>query len=232
MTIENTLPLAALFTLALLPSASPPTNAQAPNTPAPNNPAPNNPAPAAPPATPAPPATGTVPADQKPPQQKKHGFQIPKIGIDLDSFMPSSGKTRSRFGKSWGGIGIGIGRPDRPSGTGRISFDFSSEYQHSGDHHAFAAPIGVSYRRAFDADDLTRDKTFIPYYGVSADLVAVDLRSPQDNVHSGFRLTEGGSVLVGTTIGGSGFAEGKYTAVGKVKGFGLSGIKLSIGVRF
>lgn len=222
MTIGNNLPLATLFTLALLPSASPPTSAQASN-----NPAPNNPAPAAPPAS-----MPASPADQKPPQQKKHGFQIPKIGIDLDSFMPSSGKTRSRFGKSWGGIGIGIGRPDRPSGTGRISFEFSSEYQHSGDHHAFAAPIGVSYRRAFNADDLTRDKTFIPYYGISADLVAVDLRSPQDNVHSGFRLTEGGSVLVGTTIGGSGFAEGKYTAIGKVKGFDLSGIKLSIGVRF
>lgn len=79
---------------------------------------------------------------------------------------------------------------------------------------------------------MTSESTFIPYYGLSADLVAVDLRSPEDNVHSGFRLTEGGSALLGTTIGKSGFVEGKYTAIGKVKGFDLSGIKLAVGIRF
>jgi hypothetical protein len=188
----------------------------------------------APPVTPPSPTADTpTPKPEEPkPTENKRGFQIPKIGIDYDIFLPSSGKTRDRFGKSWGGIGIGVGRPDRPSSAGRISFDFSTEYKNSGDNHAFLAPIGVSYRRAFNPDDLTHSNTFIPYYGISADLVVVDLHSVEDDVHSRFRLSEGGSVLVGTTIGASGFVEGKYTAIAKVQGFDLSGIRLAVGIRF
>ena len=191
-------------------------------------------APAAPDtAAPAAAASTAAPTDStKTDPPKKKGFQIPKIGIDVDTFMQTSGKTRSRFGSSVVGVGFGFGRPDRPSGAGRLSFDFSTQYKKTGDHHEFMAPIGISYRRAFSAEDLVRDHTFIPYYGVSADLVAVDLRSVEDNVHSGFHFTAGGSALVGTTVGKSGFAEAKYLAVGKVKGFDLSGIKLSVGVRF
>lgn len=212
-----------LMLLLLGPPFAAPASAQAPA------PAPSAPAPAAPSAPPPAPAPKPEGGTDKP---KKHGFQIPKVGVDFDIFMPTSGKTRSRFGKNWGGIGFGFGRPDRPSGTGRVAFDFSSQYQKSGNHHAFIAPLGVSHRRAFDAGDLTRGSTFIPYYGVSADLVAVDLRSVEDNVHSGFRFTAGGSALVGTTIGASGFVEAKYLAVSKVKGFDLSGLKLSVGIRF
>lgn len=181
-----------------------------------------------------PPAAAQTPPPQteKKQQEKKRGFQIPKIGVNYNIFLPSSGKTRDRFGKTWGGIGLGVGRPDRPSGSGRLSLDFSTEYRKSGDHHAFAAPLGVSYRRAFSADALERGSTFVPYYGVSADLVIVDLRSPEDGVHSGFRLSEGGSLLVGTTVGASGFLEAKYTAIARVKGFDLSGASLSVGVRF
>lgn len=215
-----------LMLLLLGPPFAAPASAQAP-APAPAAPAPAPADPTTPPAAPAPKPEGG--GTDKP---KKHGFQIPKVGVDFDIFMPTSGKTRSRFGNNWGGIGFGFGRPARPSGTGRVAFDFSSQYQKSGNHHAFIAPLGVSYRRAFSADDLTRGGTFIPYYGVSADLVAVDLRSVEDNVHSGFRFTAGGSALVGTTIGASGFVEAKYLAVSKVKGFDLSGLKLSVGVRF
>ena len=171
-------------------------------------------------------------APQAPAPEKKHGFEIPKIGIDLGLFVPSDGKTRSRFGNSWGNIGIGIGRPDKPSGTGRIGLDFGVINKSSGDHHAFIAPLGVYYRRAFSAGDVTERHTVIPYYGVSADLVGVDLRSPQDNVHSGLRFTAGGSAVVGMTIGASGFAEAKYLAIGKVKSFNLSGASFTVGVRF
>lgn len=227
----NTTPnLMKHFSMLLLPILAASASAQTPPLTPPDSSA------SAPAASPSTSSTAPSPAPSPAPagsnSKKKHGIQIPKIGIDLDAFLPSSGKTRSRFGNDWGGIGIGIGRPDRPSGTGRISFEFSSEYKKSGDHHAFVAPIGVSYRRAFSADALTNGSKFIPYYGVSADLVAADLRSVEDNVHSGFRLAAGGSALVGTTIGASGFAEAKYLAVSKVKGFDLSGIKLSVGVRF
>ena len=190
-------------------------------------PAPASAAPSAAPAAPTPPPDSS--GKDKP---KKHGFRLPKIGVDYDTFLPSSGKTHSRFGSSWGGIGIGIGRPDQPSGKGRIAFDFSTQYRKSGDHHAFIAPIGVSYRRAFSPDAVKQKSTFTPYYGFTVNLVPVDLRSVEDNVHSGFRLTYGGSALVGTTIGASGFVEARYREVAKVKGFDLSGIKLSVGVRF
>ncbi len=195
-------------------------------------PVPTGPSVSAPAAPPAPDSSPPAPPDAGKDKPKKHGFQIPKIGVDFDAFLPSSGKTRSRFGSNWGGIGIGIGRPDQPSDKGLIAFDFSTQYQKRGDHHAFAAPVGISYRRAFSPGPVKERSTFIPYYGVSANLVAVDLRSPEDNVHSGFRLTYGGSALVGTTIGASGFAEVRYRAVAKVKGFDLSGIRLSVGVRF
>lgn len=208
--------------------AAPPDASASPMPPAPD--ASGSPAPIVPGAVTPPPIAPSPDAGTDKP--KRRGFRVPKIGVDFDSFMPSSGKTRSRFGSSWGGIGFGIGRPSRPSGTGRVSFDFSTLYKKSGDHHAFAAPVGISYRRAFNANALTNGSPLIPYYGVSLNLVGVDLRSPEDNVHSGFRFTEGGSLLVGTTVGKSGFVEGKYAAVGKVKGFDLSGFKLTAGIRF
>ena len=217
MLTKTHLPLMLLFLEPLAVSAS----AQTPAPPDPSASAP------APPTTPT--DTGKPGSPDKP---KKHGFQIPKIGVDFDAFLPSSGKTRSRFGSDWGGIGIGVGRPDQPSGKGLLAFDFSTQYQKRGDHHAFVAPIGVSYRRAFGSDAVKQGGTFTPYYGFSANLVPVDLRSVEDNVHSGFRLSYGGSALVGTTIGASGFVEARYREVAKVKGFDLSGVKLSVGVRF
>lgn len=183
------------------------------------------------------PSSPQAAADPTPDEEKKHASHLPKLGVNLGVFFPSNGKARDRFGKSWTSFGIGIGRPERPSATGQVSFDFSTEYKKSGDHHAFIAPIGVAYRRAFSAADLRvnsegASRTFIPYYGVSADLVVLDLRSPEDDVHSRFRLTEGASALVGTTVGASGFAEAKYLAVGSVKSFNLSGFSVTAGIRF
>ena len=180
----------------------------------------------------APAAQAATPQAPAPKQEKKHGFEIPKLGIDLGLFVPSDGKTRRRFGKTWSNIGIGIGRPDTPSGTGRIGLDFGVTNKSSGDHHAFIGALGVYYRRAFSADDVTQGRTFIPYYGISADLAGVDLRSPEDNVHSGLRFTVGGSAVAGTTIGASGFAEIKYLAISQVKGFDLSGTSFTAGIRF
>jgi len=163
---------------------------------------------------------------------KKHGFEIPKIGIDASLSVPSGGKTRSRFGKTWTIIGLALGRPDSPSAAGRFGPDFDVTQTSSGNHHAFVAPLGVRYRRAFSANDVQRKRPLIPYYGVAADFVVLDLRSPEDNVHSRFRLGYGGSAVVGTTVGASGFAEAKYLAIGRVRGFDLSGASITVGVRF
>ncbi len=163
---------------------------------------------------------------------KKHGFEISKIGIDASLFVPSNGKTRRRFGKTWTIIGLALGRPDSPSAAGRFGADFDVTQNSSGNHHAFVAPLGIHYRRAFSADDVTRKRPLIPYYGGAVDFVVLDLRSPEDNVHSRFRLGYGGSAVVGTTVGASGFAEAKYLAIGRVRGFDLSGASVTVGVRF
>jgi hypothetical protein len=159
-------------------------------------------------------------------------WEIPKVGIDTGLFLPSSGKTRSRFGGRWQDISIGIGSTDRPSVAGEFSFDFSTLYQRSGAYHLFLMPVGVDYRRAVNARDVAQNRTFMPFYGVSTNLDIVDIRSPKDNVHSRFRLSQGGSAIFGTTIGGSGFLEARYIGVAGVQGFDLSGVHLEGDVRF
>jgi hypothetical protein len=166
------------------------------------------------------------------PPARKRGFQIPPIGVNVHAFMPSDSKTRNRFGNSWITVGPGIGKIDRPSAAGRLAFDFSMTSKESGDDHVFFAPIGISYRKAINPLGVTNDSPFIPYYGFSADLVAVDMHTKEENIDSGLRMTAGGSIVLGTTLGKSGFVEGKYIAMGKVQGYNLSGFNLTLGIRF
>jgi hypothetical protein len=162
----------------------------------------------------------------------KHGFKIPELGINLGIFVPSDAKTRNRFGSVWTGIGLGIGKIYMPSGGGSFGLDLGLSGETSGSNYAYIAPVGVSYRRAFSAAQVKSGDTFIPYFGFTADLVGVDLRSPQDNVHPNVQFTVGGSASIGTTIGKSGFAEARYAEIGRVEGFDLSGVGLTVGVRF
>ena len=173
-------------------------------------------------------------APPQPPAErgKKHRTEVPKVGFDVSIFVPSDGKARGRFGGTWATIGIALGRPDRPSGAGRLEADFDVTQTSSRRHHAFIAPLGVRYRRAFRPGDVMSGRPLVPYYGAAADFVVLDLRSPEDDVHSRFRFGYGGSAVVGTTVGASGFVEAKYQAVGRVKGFDLSGASFTVGVRF
>lgn len=181
----------------------------------------------------APPQAGTPssPASNSAPPSK-HGFQVPELGVNLGIFVPSDAKTRNRFGSVWTGVGLGIGKVVMPSGGGSFGLDIGLSGESSGSNYAYIAPVGVSYRRAFNAADVKSGQTFIPYFGFSADLVGVDLRSPQDNVHPNIQLTGGGSASIGTTIGKRGFVEARYTEIARVEGFDLSGLGLTAGIRF
>jgi hypothetical protein len=181
---------------------------------------------------PVPPATVSAPAPEQPEEQNKPQRRRLRFGVNVGTFFPSSGKTRNRFGSSWLNFGIGVGSVRRATSRGRFAVDFSLfSRQGDDDNRAFFAPIGVEYRRALLSRSTETDK-LIPYAGASANVVFADIRSDQDNVHSGFRTTVGGSIFVGTTVGESGFIQAKYLGIGKIKGFDLSGMSLTAGVRF
>jgi hypothetical protein len=73
--------------------------------------------------------------------------------------------------------------------------------------------------------------TFLPYAGVSLGGAYANLRSQADRINgSGFAPS--GSLYVGTSIGLRSFLEARWRSVGKVQGFDLSGLDLSVGLRF
>ena len=151
-----------------------------------------------------------------------------RFGPEAGVFIPASGKTRDRFGASWTSLGPGFGSVRQAGARGRLEFDVSVFRESRGNRRAFFAPVGVGYRR----DLAVGDGHFMPYAGVSVNLVLTDLRSDADGVRSGLRAGGGGSLFVGSTLGRSAYAEARYLAVSRIKGFDLSGTSLSLGVRF
>ncbi len=205
---------------ALLPALAASVHAQAPAT--------NN-------ANPTPPAeqTATIPTTSAPaPTAQNRGRHFPKIGVNVGVYIPTDARTRNRFGNAWTSVGLGIGSADAPPSAGRFTLDFGLTAENSGNNYAYIVPVGIAYRRAFSAPSVASRRIYIPYYGVSLDAVGVDLKSPQDNVHPGVEVTGGGSITLGTTVGRSAFIEARYSEVAKVKGFDLSGVDLTVGVRF
>jgi hypothetical protein len=156
------------------------------------------------------------------PSSSRHFWIGPEVGV----FFPG-GKLSSRFGSSWFSIGLGLGQIRQASRSGQLGLDFNLLSRIGSSTHAYIAPIGLQYRVALAQGGYT-----IPYVGVSGDLVLADIRSPQDNAHSGLMETGGGSVYVGTSLGPQAYVEARYLALGSVQGFNLSGLNLSAGLRF
>jgi hypothetical protein len=150
-----------------------------------------------------------------------------KFGPDIGVFIPTSSKTINRFGGAWYAVGIGIGSVEAASSHGSWGLDLNIVSRYGSNSHIFVAPLGVQYTKA-----LTNSGSSVPYVGASADLVFVDIRSPQDNVHSGFNETAGGSAFIGSTLGTHAYVEARYLLNGNVKGFDTSGVNLTAGARF
>jgi len=150
-----------------------------------------------------------------------------RIGPEVGLFLPTSAKTRDRFGSSWLSLGIGLGQVDQVTEKGQTSLDLNILYQSRNGNSALVAPIGVAYRIALGQGGVNT-----PYAGISADLVLADLRSKQDNVNHGLQTGAGGSAFVGVNFGNSGFLEARYLAISSIKSFDLSGLNLSAGYRF
>lgn len=170
---------------------------------------------------PPPPPPGAPAEEPRPRRRFRFG---PEVGV----FIPANAKTRDRFGASWTDLGPGFGAVRQAGPRGRLEIDVSVFRESRGNRRAFFAPVGVGYRRDLAAGG----GAFIPYAGASVNLVLADLRSDADGVRSGLRAGGGGSLFVGSTLGRNAYAEARYLAVSRIKGFDLSGTSLSLGVRF
>jgi hypothetical protein len=168
--------------------------------------------------------TTVTPAPQ--PSAQSHHFYF-TIGPQVGVFLPTDSKTRNRFGSSWLSVGIGIGPVVPASRRGALEVDLQLLSQTGSDRHVYIAPLGLQYRQA-----LTGSGPNVPYVGASADAIFADIRSPQDNAHSGLREGVGGSAFVGTTFGTNAYVEARYLVTSTIESFNLSGLEFTVGARF
>jgi hypothetical protein len=198
--------------------------------------------PNAPAATPAPPDATAPPTDTtSPPVNANPATPEPtpnnstppasssrfRIGPAIGFYLPSSSKTRNRFGDDWISVGIGLGSISAITTKGKLGFDASIFYHGRDSNHVFFLPIGINYRVA-----LAPGTKVVPYIGVSANVDFTDITSNPDNVHNSFNVGGGGSGFVGLNFGDSAFVEARYYALSKANGFDLSGLSLDAGYRF
>lgn len=213
--------LTGLAALALAASAP----ARADDLVTPVEPASPTTAPAPPIEEPTQPREVLVPVQPDPPTRTvKKRFHF---GPDLELFLPTSSKTRERYGSSWFGIGAGFGSVTPEGLLGSWSGEFYLIHNDNKGHEAYIIPLGIGYRRAVvDRLDVR------PYVGASVNLVLGSFNSPTDGIPWGLRAAGGGSVLAGVTFHRSGYIEARYLAVSKMRGLDFSGLNLTAGIRF
>ena len=223
--------IAAVTYTAVLRDPQQPAQNQDPNRP--NQPPPNPPAP------------------QQPSPARKPKFSIylvPDIGV----YMPTSSKTRERFGGDWFSYGIGLSSISTPHNNGRVSPDIQFLSQSNGDDTVFFGLIGLEYRQSLlfgqrrkpvnqppnpqpggqPQPEAERKPSYVPYFGVSAYEAVGDLRAVEDNVHSGVRTGVAGAAFLGIEYQNQAYFEARYVQTSVLKSFDLSGFSLTIGYRF
>ncbi len=150
-----------------------------------------------------------------------------RIGPEAGVYFPTSDKARDAFGNSWYNIGFGLGKIALPRKQGEIGYDVNVITARRSGSQALVIPLGVSYRVG-----LSDSTSFAPYVGATAGAYLLNLRSDKYDVSSGFRVTGGGSVFLGAALSSTAYVESRYRFIGKSKGFDVSGLAVSAGVRF
>lgn len=151
-----------------------------------------------------------------------------RFGPQIGFYLPSSKRAQDRFGKTWSNIGFGIGNISDIHRDRRLALDISFISNSRGDAKIFLAPIGLAY--SIGLGDQTRSTA--AYTGISANLVVASLRSDRDRLPTRTSATGGASAFLGTRFGESAYIEARYNALGKIRGFDLSGFNLTAGYRF
>lgn len=147
------------------------------------------------------------------------------VGVDVETYLPFSGKTKDTFGSRFTGVGLGFGSI-RPKVGGGISPDISIMSTKQNGDRALLALAGLQYRRPFS------DKTgvrLVPYFGAGANLLYGRLRVDGDR-ESDFGA--GASVFLGASISRHAFVEARVRLLSEVASYDFSGLSLSAGVRF
>ncbi|GAB4451383.1 MAG: hypothetical protein OHK0029_00440 [Armatimonadaceae bacterium] len=162
----------------------------------------------------------------------------PLIGADIGFYIPTNSKARDAFGSTFTNYGFGFGRVGQP-GQGTFYFDFSiianGGIFQGGDRRAILIPLGVGYIRRFKpatSEDLGNRQGTVPYFGVSANIFANNLRSDEYEVNARWRAAYGGSAFVGVAFGDRFFTQARYYLLSSVEDLNLSGWNLSGGFRF
>lgn len=197
------------------------------------------------------------PAPQQPAPTRKPKYDI-YIGPDAGVYLPTSAKTRGRFGSEWSSFGVGIFPVSTPSSRGHFSASLDALSQSNGNDYAYFGLFGVQYRQAIlphlsekptteppkpqpgnqpqpgnpPKPAPERKPNYIPYYGFSAYEAIGDLRAVEDNVHSGIRTGVAGAAFFGVQYRDRAYIEAKYLQTSVLKSFDLSGFTLNIGYRF
>lgn len=162
---------------------------------------------------------------QPEPQKKpRHWIIMPAIG----TYLPTSSKTKDRFGSSWPNIGfvMGMGVQDRI--YDKLAIHIDGITRKSGDNHAYMFPLGVIYTTRSISP-----KPFSTWFGGSADVYIMNIRSIEDSVDTGWKMSGvGGSVFAGVDISNHVSIKASYLVTPKTEGLDLSGTNLIATIAF
>lgn len=155
----------------------------------------------------------------------KAAEQVPwRVGVALSTFLPSSARTRDRFGSAWNGISLTVLLTESatvPRDAYQLDFGYTGRSQH-GDF-VYLLPIGVSYQHTLGACPGGRF-----FVGASADLVFSNLRVEEDNIHAHIRVVPAGSVFAGAYLWHGWQFRVRYNLVAPIAGYDFSGTSLAV----
>jgi hypothetical protein len=152
-------------------------------------------------------------------EQEKKSY----LAVAYLAFMPTDGKTRTNFGKVWGGFGIGLFSPEYPH---KQAFSWSiSVLPKNGKSDALLIPLTVGVQRGFGQDPDLQSYAAVrvgPYYGKVED----NLQGPDDSKIGGCA-----NVALGLIIDRRFLVEARYDWFTKLAGNNFNGLTLTAAVR-
>lgn len=176
------------------------------------------------------PEPATAPAQVSPESVEAKPRKLPRIGVNVSSYFPTSSKTRRTFGSSWTSVGLGFG--STLVAKTKIYPDFALFRQKDGDDRLFALAAGARYLMPLGQRiDVANPPKYAPYAGIGLNLLYANIDAPSAGTDDkGFGL--GASATLGTTLGRTFFVEGRYSLFSQTADFNLSGAQLLVGARF
>ena len=150
----------------------------------------------------------------------------PRFGLKVGQYRYASSQTRNTFDGNSLSISPDYSRAVTPDKRGRLRFDFGFNSSSDGDNRLIFVPVGVGYRAT------TGEGSTLPFYGGSLNVAPTYLKVPDQNKDGKLSFAVGGSAFAGVQFNQKFTIEARYFLFSKVRGYNLSGLELSAGVRF